>query len=662
MTYTNNYSIAKMNIFEIWVKPTYNKEGKIDSLEYVYNPQNDPIPMLLQHLLNTCCQEDTQYQDIGDLYSNGYYPININLHSAQDILTGQASKINDVCRFGQEILENQNDADNICPIIHITLSDLFVHSFYGTEALPKPVPRSYMIMDNSIWNYLVPITGSYYIKDISAHYEYRDKHRFEEWLQLFELSKERNDCRSNYLHQSVEMCLGKALKSICNNYSRQLYRLKVAREYADLNARLTKQSFLSGAHASGVAPFIFHSESCTKDLILREFRSGKNGELPSINEKYVQNSLMEHLVENRKWRILLLDDKAVEPMDYVDFIKTDVSNNSEKDTKKEDNIMGGWNCKLTIIRDILEYQLDMKGKVSYSSVKSKNNNNIMEDNVILIEYAQSLKDAIKVLKEKKYDIVLLDYLLNQTDGVHYGYELLEKICNDQQLHKNDESKLQFKIAPHRNQRLYCMFISAYSSAVHDRLLAEGLNQSEDYWFINVGACPTNTPQLFLYNLLKLMDKRLEDSGILKLSSGAIYKLVNKIYLSKENDPKRESIRKRANTFYQDVLSLQYHYRSILNDVEIPFGQNASVFDTKGSVLMTNFIQKKINLGGMLEHLTQLVHLTAFGTVRQWPEMWEEYIYFKALFEKQLDGVSENDFGNLCMNIENYIIKLKSQQQ
>ena len=207
-----------------------------------------------------------------------------------------------------------------------------------------------------------------------------------------------------------------------------------------------------------------------------------------------------------------------------------------------------------------------------------------------------------------------------------------------------------------------MFISAYSYAVHDRLLAEGLNQSEDYWFINLGACPTNTPQLFLYNLLKLMQKRLDDSGILELSSKEIHKLINRIYLPKEQDARGDSVRKKANTLYQKVLSLQYHYRNILKDIEIPFGQNASDFDTKGSVLMTNFIQKKINLGGMLEHLTQLVHLTAFGTIRQCQEMWEEYIYFKALFEKQLDDVSIDDFNKLCQNIEKYILELKSQQQ
>ena len=59
-----------------------------------------------------------------------------------------------------------------------------------------------------------------------------------------------------------------------------------------------------------------------------------------------------------------------------------------------------------------------------------------------------------------------------------------------------------------------------------------------------------------------------------------------------------------------------------------------------------FIKKHMNYEGVLEHLTQLVYLTAFGTVRQWPEMWEEYQYIKSVLGK-IDGV------------EIYIVNLKN---
>ena len=61
-------------------------------------------------------------------------------------------------------------------------------------------------------------------------------------------------------------------------------------------------------------------------------------------------------------------------------------------------------------------------------------------------------------------------------------------------------------------------------------------------------------------------------------------------------------------------------------------------------------------GGLLEHLTHLVHLTAFGTARQWPEMWEEYLFFK----NQFDSVCEDSDARkeLYRAMEKYIIDLK----
>ena len=216
-------------------------------------------------------------------------------------------------------------------------------------------------------------------------------------------------------------------------------------------------------------------------------------------------------------------------------------------------------------------------------------------------------------------------------------------------------------------RFFFMFISAYTSAVYERLLAEGLNRSEKYWHIAVGACPTNTPKLFLYNLLKLMEKQLEDSGVDRLSPRSIFDIVNKIYGSAEGEDIGKSVRYRANKYYQKVLDLHYLYRKMLDDVDFPANESNSIFNTKGSVLITNFMKKNVNLGGLLEHLTQLVHLTAFGTVRQWPEMWEEYIYFKAQFnitQLEIDCDKQNwsareHFNKLCVNIENHILDLKS---
>ena len=577
------------------------------------------------------------------------------------------------------------------------------------------VKRYKKIVDSSIWNYYVPVFATDSLGNCATEIHYE-----------------------RFYH---------VLQEVSRNTAKGLYNLSVADEYADLNARLLEQSYLKGSHKA-ISPFIFHSENELQTLIREEFEERVGLE----NESIVSQ------IKNHKWRILLVDDKAEDGMSITDTKKVPSANN------RYDSYGLPLNSKLSIIISLLDKLfVDSNHTISYGESVSNSKNVLFS-----IEYAKNVSKAQDKIRNKKYDLILLDYLLEQDE---YGYELLEEIYKEVELikmlnsilgvllkesfspyvceiisklivHSDRSIKLlckepysiivksiftesQFKalsdlyslyILPQINgssinrtqneweilcekilsdkllgdfikkgeiikaierlieklsndrykigprKRLFFMFISAYSYAVHDRLLAEGLNPSEKYWFISTGACPTNTPQLFLYNLLKLMDKRLEDSGVSKLSSDALYRLVNKIYLPKENDPKRESVRKRANAFYQDVLSLQYHYRSILKDVEIPFKDGASVFDTKGSVLMTHFIQKKINLGGLLEHLTQLVHLTAFGTIRQWAEMWEEYIYFKAQFENQLDEVTRNDFNILCQNIENYILELKSQQQ
>ena len=65
------------------------------------------------------------------------------------------------------------------------------------------------------------------------------------------------------------------------------------------------------------------------------------------------------------------------------------------------------------------------------------------------------------------------------------------------------------------------------------------------------------------------------------------------------------------------------------------------------------------MGAMLEHLLQLVHLTAFGTVRQWPEIWEEYQYFVRTFV--VKDENKKDLNNLTKDIEKYIIDLKSNE-
>ena len=701
--------------------------------------KNNSIPSKWKDSIISVLFQTETFEEDQSLSENNIdsFAIRIVIHSAKDLLVGQSYHEAEVPTFAQSFLQEgeKNEKvsahedgeikrNSIIPIIHVSLTNLYVDNMYGDNVeLPSLVPRSYQIMDSSIWNYLVPING---IPPTTKHSEETGKERF-----------------------------NSVIDSIYNNYKKKLYSLSVSHEYADLNARQALQSYLSGAHASGVAPFIFHSESAIKRMIEEEFYEHKIIDKKTGKSKIEDRNTISSIM-GKKWRILLVDDKAVAPMEATE---NGYKNNEEF----------SWNCKLTIIRDLLEKRFRTRGKIHCRACndnvkdhtlsinflkknicvngidicmetngiklfKDKINTlinqavtakakDIQEDrrirweakeaseiicdvlpiigqslegykfyfnkkaidyniNVLIqellsqtfkdnsveikegcptisninIEYAQNVEEAENALKRKKYDIILLDYLLNGENGKQYGYKILNDIYHALKGYKTNyhHNKEGYKVGPHG--RLFFMFISAYTSAVYERLLAEGLNLSEDYWHISLGACPTNTPQLFLYNLIKLMEKRLEDSKIDNLSVEGMMEVVKEIYGS------GGSVRKKASEHYHKIQSFQYYYRKLLKDYDISVGDK-KLFETEESVLVTNFINHRINIGGLLEHLAQLVHLTGFGTIRQWPEMWEEYLYVKAQLEPLItneDKKKTSEFNNICHFVEDYIRELKSE--
>ena len=575
--------------YKIWLQQTEIERH----YNYFFDETVDNNDALRKLLLDRLDGNDTNYFTEVDKCESGFKPIHIVTYNPSDLFHGQTYIKNQTAPFSQELFECKKEEDiekkQYVPIIHLCNSDQFVNTLYGISSVPYYFPRSFMIMDSSIWNYLVPLTAIPYFKELAINPNKLSgvEHELNASIEI-----------EYYLFENFLRVIG----SIYQNYESNLYNLTVAKEYADLSARVVKQSYLSGTHAVGVSPYIFHSEHATAQLIRREF---------------FDNSRLEIIKKNNKWRFLLVDDKSQE-------------------------------FKLSII------EKDLKKIFNVVSCKFGESSPCYDDCDIVIEYVEKLEDAEKALKQKRYDIVLLDYFLKQPEGFHYGYELLEDVYRDQKEHENDEEHLEYKMAPHRHLRLYCMFISAYSSAVHDRLLAEGLNQSEKYWYISLGACPTNTPQLFLYNLIKLMEKRLEDSHMNRLSIDSIMDDLNLIFGEEGKE------RTNASKQYYKIQSYQYYFRSLLKDYDITVGNKNNLFKTDKSVLITHFLNDRINMGGLLEHLAHLVHLTGFGTIRQWPEMWEEYLYVKVQLESLTKVKDEKQkCKKLCRHIENYIKNLKS---
>lgn len=476
------------------------------------------------------------------------------------------------------------------PIIHLTYDDIFLDN-------AEPYKRYARYMDSSIWNYYVPIQ----IKCETAVIQGEDG--------KMQPKYERYDFTP----------FERALKEIIHNSFNRRYNLRVAREYAHLFSRIVNQSFLPdiSGHGKNVSPYLFHSERKSfEDLKKKEHR----------------DILSE--IKQYKWRFLLVDDHSTKNMAVVDGSDT--------------------LTKLDIVKTELEKLFKNIEKDNEPVIISseKDTEDIKKNATIYIECATSIEDAKNKLKEKKYEVILLDYLLGEkSDGREYGYELLKGIWynNLEEERKNELEKsyeeyvFDYKKGP--DNRFFFMFISAFATAVSERLLTEGWLRSEDYWYIGEGACPVNTPYLFQYRLLRIMEKRMKDMGLSKIlginsndfeKSYIKEKIIDVIYDDRTN------IRQNANNRFNDVLSVLYNYKNLLVDTH-----NASnPFDSPESTLATALVMNNVYIGGFLEHLTQLVYLTAFGTVRQWPEMWEEYQFLKSVVGRIKD-------------IEKYIFDLKN---
>lgn len=515
-------------------------------------------------LLNDIVLLDNGREPADDLF----YCFRLALHYSKEIESFNVQQPN-IDFFQSKIGDgSRKDTDNdaeFTPIIHILQenSDSFLTEQYSKEH--TSAPRFRYVVDNSIWNYLA-VNASVFNDIVSV---------------------------------------------IVSNYKEGYYDLLIAREVADLNARLTKSSYLyerkdklggstSKGHGADVSPFLFHSESLLK------------------------TKLDTNLVSKYKWRLLLLDDRIDKEKTAKDkngkTIRTGIlSSNDPKLIKTKD--------------DILRQRISEMGIGSCECILAKKYEQLPnQDSTIQIVCVETVNEALQLMEKYEFDIILLDYLLEGD----YGYHLLKK------LNKVKWGSSQILVGPQKKN--FFMFISAFTTAVNERLTLEGLSRDEEWWTIGEGACPTNTPELFKYRLLHLMERRLDQTGIKDLSENKIMKMAQSIYDDEKEDSSTgriSAVRKRAYDAYHYVLGLHYDYTVLKSDKEL-------------SSLVNSFMENKVHMGAMLEHFLQLVHLTAFGTVRQWPEIWEEYKFFVRTIN--VDKESIRDFSK-C--IEDYLIELKS---
>lgn len=506
--------------------------------------------------------------------------------------------------YCQEKLFFSND-QAMMPILHISAWDFLDAGKYNVY-----FPRYSSVMDSSIWNYYLCIKEK--SDDIKAHAA---------WI----------------------------VSRIANNNKNGIYRLAIAKEYADLNARLVCESYIaseSKGHGQHISPFLFHSEWEMEKKC-----------------KLITKGLKQYC-----WRFLLIDDHAWRSMDKD--IETDeliVQQNSKLDILSRTIRDMGFSVRVFI---------KSGDNIVSSNPSYVNNDDLITEPQIQIWGVDSIKEAFSALqykksavdkKPQKYDIILLDYLLGKhsldehndsfgkDEGYYlisdreYGYQLLKRIKESESSRSKGKSRdlSAPKIEDGPVGKQFFMFISAFTTAVGERLRAESLHRSEKKWYIAEGACPTNTPSLFRYYLARAMERRLNETCIDSLTYDSILDNLVEIFTPKiiVNGRGRHinEVRENAYAKYNEILGLHYDFFALKDDEDF-------------SLLVKSYLQQNENhMDALLEHLLQFIHLVAFGTVRQWPEIWEEYQFIV----RTLDG-PKNKINKISQLIERHIIELKSE--
>lgn len=568
---------------------------------------------ILEHNLKDVLNLDADNSPI-EIVANEEYDVILLWHSQKKmlkLLSEQVSiKQGEDNHFNLDFVNLQENNHKKRPIIHlsnITLIPIKEGELKKIERRRNQIKWSRHIsrMDSSIWHY-------YY----SLEEHFNNPNNLETIIE--EIS--RNLSNANTTDES----------SVILRKNR--YELSVAKEYEDFYSRMSNSSYIcstDGGHSANVSPFLFHSEQFMKSQV---YKSNK-----------------EQLSHNLNWRILLVDDHATASM----------SGSSHTSLSK---------------LDIIKENLTRIGFTAEDSRVTQDNYFIEFECVTSVEKAVELLRKNKCNKENKYDIILLDYKLDEQNGKQeYGYELLRNIYADQESKKPE-------LSPGPNDTYYFMFISAYTTAVQERLQMEGFYISKDYWFIGRGACPTNTPYLFLYCLKRMMDIRYDK---LTKHSKQLLKDLNKqkgtltdtdkdietekgkyatmtMFLTKlyEKDNERNNCVIGFNAF----LNLRRVYDTIKHDVDHTSKPEEERHMKSSPLIMSLFKDEEFCSNSFWEHLQNLVYLTAFGTIRQWPEMWEDYIFIKGKLEKAESEYESywavDKYTKPSILIRDYILSLK----
>lgn len=475
--------------------------------------------------------------------------------------------------------------------------------------------------------------------------------------------------------------LGKIINSCRNRYT-----LTIALEHRDFCIRKLFNSYItkiptqekqsdnkdSYGHADYINPFQFHSEI----IIKRKLAESLNHTKVDESYDYLYMNLLNKCdyTLGKKWSVLLVDDNATEydGKNHTGLTKTNGANDSTHIGKiniiADDLSWCKYNYKDGFNNIIIQHRQAKKNKDTLYIKED-----YAESNPITIDTVTDVNSALMLLNNHRYDIVLLDFKLGYTDKqIEFGTKILEIINNEPD-----------KYHAGTNAELDIMFISAYPTAVQEDMMAKGLFSNTDSWFIRRGACPTNTPWLFLYELHRLMKRRVEQLQKHVYMVKKDHKIKNSDNLDSPTalffinwlfaDP--TLVRDRCKNSFNAFLTLRSTYDKIKYDVcdgkehKDDDGRKDHKFvdeEKKESRLIRSMFPDVVCYSNTFwEHMQHLVYLTAYGTNRQWSEMWEELMCVEKRLneaEKTIKYTDKTTSGlpqDTVKQIRTYIIGLKN---
>lgn len=259
----------------------------------------------------------------------------------------------------------------------------------------------------------------------------------------------------------------KVVNKIITYANLRLYQSLAALSTLEFQCRMLQNSVIARygdhGHHEAVTPFKFHSETIMEQKIARFidfFKADRNG-----------TSLM-----NLQWNMLLVDDYS------KDKISTDDEDIPAPKSKKE----------------IIEQWLnDFDGKkIEFLNINASTEG---KDKIIT--------KGIKHLKDETYDIILLDYLIGDSEienkvGLKaYGHEFLLEIATSPERKK-------FKRGPFG--RYWVFPISSFPFAFTDKLKQLNIDGSNERWYIAGGGDPITTPELFRLNFFRLLMRQISE--------------------------------------------------------------------------------------------------------------------------------------------------------